>query len=149
MKSKPFAVNSLNFIPFLTLTEILQGPVSQLAPVNSTVTFFCHARGDLITWYINGDIVDYRNEGSLRQRGFTFVDINSPPEVYKTMSVSASLQNNNTNITCGATLGQGNRSPTANLLVAGKQLSNSINMQLSTVSVSGCMWSPLVGGLYI
>jgi len=123
--------------------------VSQLAPVNSTVTFFCHARGDLITWYLNGDIVDYRNEGSLRQRGFTFADINSPPEVNKTMSVSASLQNNNTNITCGDALGQGNRSPTANLLVAGKQLSNSINMQLSTVSISGCMWSPLVGGLYI
>ena len=55
--------------------------------------------------------------------GFTFVDINAPPEVNKTMNVTASLQNNNTNINCGILIGQGQReqSATANLLVAGKQ----------------------------
>ena len=96
--------------------------MSQLAPLNSTATFFCRAiaRGDLVIWYINGDPVDYTNQGSLRQRGFTFADINAPPEVNKTMSVAASLKNNNTNINCGTVLGQG-QSATANLLVAGKQ----------------------------
>ena len=39
----------------------------------------------------------------------------------KTMSVTASLQNNNTNIKCGTVLGQREQSVTANLLVAGKQ----------------------------
>ena len=94
--------------------------MSQLAPLNSEATFFCHARGDLVIWYINGDPVDYRNQDSLRQRGFTFADINVPPEVNKTVSVTASMQNNNTNIKCGTALGQG-QSATANLLVAGKQ----------------------------
>ena len=114
------------FVPFPSLTEIsiLQGPVSQLVPLNSKATFFCRASGDLVIWYINGDPVDYRNGGnggSLRQRGFTFIDINVPPEVNKTMSVTASLQNNNTNISCGSTLRQGEQSATASLLVAGKQ----------------------------
>ena len=108
------------FVPFPVPTEILQGPVSQLAPLNSTATFFCRARGDLVIWYINGDPVDYRNHNSFLQRGFTFVDVNAPPEVNKTMSVTASLQNNNTNINCEVTLGQ-EQSATANLLVAGKQ----------------------------
>ena len=116
-------MNILKCVPFPILTEILQGPVSQLAPLNSTATFFCRARGDLVIWYINGDPVDYRSLGSLLQRGFTFVDINAPPEVNKTMNVTASLQNNNTNINCGILIGQGQReqSATANLLVAGKQ----------------------------
>ena len=100
----------------------MQGPVSQLAPLNSTVTFFCRARGDLVLWYINGDTVDYRNRDSLVQKGFRFENINEPPEVNKTMSVPATLQNNNTNIDCRVMLlGQGQQSATANLLVAGKQ----------------------------
>ena len=112
------------FVPFPSLTEILQGPMSQLVPLNGKATFFCRASGDLVIWYINGDPVDYRNGGnggSLRQRGFTFIDINVPPEVNKTMSVTASLQNNNTNISCGSALRQGEQSATASLLVAGKQ----------------------------
>ena len=111
----------VKIVLFPTLTEILQGPVSQLAPVNSTVTFFCHARGNLISWYINGDLVWYKNEGSLRQRGFTFVNVDdTPPEVNITVSVTATLQNNNTNITCGDAIGRGEQSATASLLIAGK-----------------------------
>ena len=99
--------------------------MSQLAPLNSTATFFCRAIAisDLVIWYVNGDAVDYRNQGTLRQRGFTFIDINVPPEVNKTMSVTASLQNNNTNIKCATVLGQREQIATANLLVAGKQQS--------------------------
>ena len=123
LKPEPFAVIIKNFVSFpLYWAEILQGPMSQLAPLNSTVTFFCHARGDLVLWYINGDTVDYRNRDSLVQRGFRFENINEPPEVTKTMSVPATLQNNNTNIDCRVTLlGQGQQNATANLLVAGKQ----------------------------
>lgn len=96
--------------------------MSQLAPLNSTVTFFCRARGDLVLWYVDGDPVDYTNRDSLVQRGFRFENINEPPEINKTMTVTATLQNNNTNIDCRVTLlGQGQQSVTAILLVAGKQ----------------------------
>ena len=54
------AVPFLKCVPFPSLTEILQGPVSQLAPLNSEATFFCRATGDLVIWYVNGDPVDYR-----------------------------------------------------------------------------------------
>ena len=99
-KPEPFAVNTFKNV------SPSQGPVSQLAPLNSKATFFCRATGDLVIWYVNGDPVDYRTLGSLRQRGFTLADINTPQEVNKTVSVTASLQNNNTNINCGTALGQ-------------------------------------------
>ena len=67
-------------------------------------------------------LFDYRNHGSLQQRGFTFVDNNVASEIHTTISITASLQNNNTKIVCGSALEQRGRSATANLLVAGKQL---------------------------
>jgi len=97
--------------------------------LGSIASFSCHGVGDIF-WRINGVPVKPYNADYFKQRG---VSVNSHVDygqfnggsltVNTSMNVLASVQNNNTNISCvAAAIGQGGGafSDNATLTVAGK-----------------------------
>jgi len=107
------------------------GSSLKVAALGSNASFSCHGVGDIF-WLINGVPMTPYNEDYFEQRGIIIhSDMNygqfngGSLTVNTSMNVLASVQNNNTNISCvAAGIGQGGGtfSENATLTVAGKKL---------------------------
>ena len=104
----------------------MSGPQDQILAPGETAYFNCHARGDSVYWYVNGN--DPYPESAYTSRGFNFIYTEIPrpsnelEEHNNTIIVDARLSNNNTRISCTATgwiYGQ-HGYQTGRLIVAGK-----------------------------
>jgi len=99
-----------------------------MVPLESYVNFSCIALGESPSWFINGEIVDHISERDFIADGFEFLHSrfrSAPAAGYNhtlTMSVWASLQNNNTMINCEVYgTGSVDYSSPAKLIVMGMQ----------------------------
>ena len=104
----------------------MSGPQDQIVAPGEIAYFNCHARGDSVYWYVNGN--DPYPESNYADRGFnfTYMEISRPPneleEHNNTIMVDGRPSNNNTVISCTATgwvYGQ-HAYRTGTLIIAGK-----------------------------
>lgn len=111
---------------FYADARILVGPENHMVPLESYVNFSCIAEGFEPSWFINGEIVDETSETDFIEDGFEFLHSRFRSAAgYNhtlTMSVWASLQNNNTVINCRVHgTGPADISSSAKLIVMGMQ----------------------------
>ena len=95
----------MNYYLSLNILEILDPPESQEhVPIASTASFFCRGKGREVLWIVDGK--DVRKPSgfwdTLEDRGFTFSCNKTFGESRLNMSVLATVENNNTNISCKA-----------------------------------------------
>ena len=95
-------------------------------PLESYVNFSCIAEGVDLSWFINGEIVDETSKPDFIDNGFEFLHSRFRSAAgYNhtlTMSVPASLQSNNTVISCRVYgTGSADNSSPAKLIVMGMQ----------------------------
>ena len=112
---------------FLPAVGILVSPESQAVPLGTNATFFCSGRGSTTNWIINITVVGFSNRATFIERGFVFQkervhtsgddtqNINN-----LTMTVLATIENNNTMIKCLSSADGTVTSDVVNLTVIGK-----------------------------
>ena len=88
---------------------------------NSPASFHCGGQGTLLLWYINDDLVVSHRQTSFEEKGFIFEkEVHSNGTIVNTLTIPATVENNNTRLRCHAT---GNPGPatseTYNLTIAG------------------------------
>ena len=111
-------------LPFHSVIRL--SPVSKLAALGSNASFSCHSGLGETFWLIDGVILRTEQRESFEERGF-IANPDSSNEgsqaVNKSMNVLASVENNNTIISClalGTGPGQPHFSENATLTVAGR-----------------------------
>lgn len=102
------------------LSEIVNGPQTQIATVGSTVTFSCHAKGVEAYWRVNGYALKY---GSYFGFVTTKLSLWNVQPIELSLSVNVAMEHNGTEVLCevtGAAVQQVEVSSTAKLIVASK-----------------------------
>lgn len=105
------------FIEIYWSSSNLSVPLDPATPA----VFQCGGRGTLLLWYINDDLVVSHRQSSFEERGFNFTqDIHNNGTIVITLTIPATVVNNNTRLRCHAT---GNPGPASSenfiLTVAG------------------------------
>ena len=84
----------------------MTGPQDQVVAPGETAYFNCHARGDSVYWYVDGNDPYPQTPYEVRGFTFTFNEISRPSteleEHNNTIAIEAHLSNNNTRISCTA-----------------------------------------------
>lgn len=82
----------------INFAVIFSGPEDHTVAPGDHAYFHCHARGNSVSWHINGSII---SQSSYMQMGFQFIDRSSPNgDKNKTIVVPATQLFNNTLIEC-------------------------------------------------
>ena len=104
--------------------EIFWAPSNLTVPLDQATpaVFQCGGQGTLLLWYINDDLVVSSRKPIYQDRGFTFAQgVHDNGTIVTTLTIPATVQNNNTQLRCLAT---GNPGPATSeniiLTVAGK-----------------------------
>ena len=89
----------------LFLAEILLAPESQRVPLGDNATFFCRTYG-ITSWTANTTRIpaNGERETELTDKGFSASDVQNGQFHNTTLTVEATVENNNTEISCTAFL---------------------------------------------
>lgn len=89
------------------IAVIMSGPQDQIVAPGEMAYFNCHAWGDSVYWYVNGN--DPYPQSDYERRGFNFIyteiprPFNELEEHNNTIIIDARSSNNKTHISCTAT----------------------------------------------
>ena len=78
---------------------VIEPPIPVNASLGSTAEFNCTARGDAFTWLVDGKSAKFQNIADRGVRVSPIIDI-APGIIFATLSISASNDNNNTQVQC-------------------------------------------------
>ena len=109
-------------------------------PLGTNATFFCSGRGRTTSWIINNTVVGFGKEATFIERGFVFQKervYTSDDETQNinniTMTVLATIENNNTMIKCLSTGDVTVTSDVVNLTVIGKLNISKMSIHISNI----------------
>ena len=86
--------------------EIFWAPSNLTAPLDQATpaVLQCGGQGTLLLWYINDDLVVSSRKPIYQDKGFTFEqEVHNNGTIVNTLTIPATVQNNNTRLRCFAT----------------------------------------------
>ena len=125
----------ISFLYMFVPAEILQPPSSKLVAENARPVFFCTAIGDLY-WEVDGETISSFSLASLNERGIFFEYDYGPRSsnfVNSSVQVRASVENNQTVLTCIAVTGSVSVNASATLTIAGTSQSHNYIDSLNVI----------------